>query len=87
MRTMHLFLGLSAASLICMLVVDCILGPKAEFLNAFSVLERILGRSPAAGESLVAQKLGAYGEFAVALAVNLGIGGILTAVVRLFAAR
>lgn len=84
MKTTHLFLGLSMASLVVMIVVDVILGPKAEFLNAYSVVQRMIGQTPSAGESLVAQKLGAFGEFVVVLATNLAVGGILTALVRLF---
>jgi hypothetical protein len=51
------------------------------------VIERILGRAPSAGESLVAQKLGPFGELAVVLAANLVVGGILAGVVRLFSGR
>lgn len=87
MRMWHLFVALSAASLLVMIVVDVLLGAKAEFLNAYSVLERILGRAPSAGDSLVAQKLGPFGELAAVLAANLAVGGILAAVVRLFTAR
>lgn len=39
-----------------MIVVDALLNAKAEFLNAYSVIERILGRAPSAADSLVAQK-------------------------------
>lgn len=84
---MYLFLGLSAASLIVMIVVDSILGPKAEFLNAYSVIERMLGRTPSAGESLVARKLGPVAEFGLVMIANPLIGGILAAAVRLFPAR
>lgn len=84
---MGIFFVLSAVSLIVMIVVDGFLGPKAEFLNAYSVIERILGRAPSAGESLVAQMLGPFGELGVVLAANLGVGGILAAVVRLLTGR
>jgi hypothetical protein len=87
MKTLYVFLGLSAASLIVMIVVDILLGPKAEFLNAYSVVERMLGRTPSAGESLVARKLGPVAEFGLVIIANLVIGGILTAAVRLFPTR
>lgn len=86
MKTVHLFLGLSAASLIIMIIIDIILGPKAEFLNAYSVIQRLVGQAPSAGVSLVAQKLGAVGEFAVVVVANLAVGGIVCAV-WLFAKR
>ena len=70
-----------------MIIVDMVLGSKAEFLSAFSVVQRIIGQTPSHGESLVAQKLGAFGEFAVVLAANLVIGGILTLLVRIFAGK
>jgi hypothetical protein len=87
MKTVYLFLLLSAASLIVMVIVDVVLGSKAELLNAYSVLQRLLGQAPTAGDSLVARKLGAVGEFAVVIVVNFIIGGILTAMVRFFTSR
>ena len=87
MRTLLIFLTLSAVSLIVMIIVDMVLGSRAEFLSAFRVVNRNLGQTPSHGESLVAQKLGAFGEFVVVLAVNLIIGGILTMLVRIFSAK
>lgn len=87
MKTVHLFVLLSAASLIVMLLVDVVLGAKAEFLNAHSVLQRLVGQAPSAGDSLVARKLGAAGEFAVVIVANLAIGGVLTAIVRWLTSR
>ena len=86
-KTLYTFLGLSAASLLVMIVVDVLLGSKAEFLNAYSVVQRSIGRPPTAGDSLVARKLGALGELGVVLAANLAVGGVLTALVRLLAGR
>jgi len=83
MKTLSLFLGLSAASLVVMTIVDFAIGSKAEFLNAYSVVQRMIGQTPSAGDSLVAQKLGALGELGVVLGANLAVGGVLTAVVRL----
>ena len=83
MKTLPLFLGLSAASLIVMTIVDFAIGSKAEFLNAYSVLQRMIGQTPSAGDSLVAEKLGALGELGVVLGANLAVGGVLTVVVRL----
>ena len=83
MKTLHLFLGLSAASLVVMTIVDFAIGSKAEFLNAYSVLQRMIGQTPSAGDSLVAQKLGALGEFGIVLGANLAVGGLLTIAVRM----
>ena len=75
---------LSVASMLIMIVVDYIIGSKAEFLNAYSVLQRLMGQEPAAGPSTVARKLGSLGELGVVVLANLAIGGILTATARLF---
>ena len=79
---MKRFFTLSIISLIFMVIIDFAIGPKAEFINAFSVLERFVGRSPSAGESLVAGKIGPWGELGVVLLVNLAIGGILAGLSR-----
>ena len=57
-----LTLATSGFSLLVMLVIDYLLGPRAGLLNAWSVVERLLGHSPAAGTSLVALRLGPWGE-------------------------
>ena len=44
MKTIYLLIIFSALSLSVMIVVDYILGAKAEFLNAYSVVQRLLGR-------------------------------------------
>ncbi len=87
MKTTYLFLTLSVLSLFIMVVADIILGAKAEFLNAYSVLQRLVGVAPSAGDSLVAQKLGAIGEFFVVVAANTAIGGILTVIVKVLASK
>jgi hypothetical protein len=73
---------LAGLSVICMIVIDRALGPRAEFLNAWSVVERLLGRSPSAGTSVVANRTGAVGEFLAVIAANVAIGTLLAAVVR-----
>lgn len=82
----RLIIMLSIASLATMTVVDCRLGPRAEFINAWSVIERLVGRSPEAGNSLVAERFGAFGEFVAVVAANLAIGTLL-ALVALFVGR
>ena len=85
MKTLPLLLLLSLASCIVMIVVDYVLAEKAEFLNAYSVLERLLGRAPSAGESFVASELGGSGELAVVVVASLLAGLILTLLARGFA--
>ena len=76
---------LSVLSLVAMILIDRSLGSRAGFLNAWSVVERLLGRSPSAGISVVAHRTGALGELAVVIAANVVIGTLLAALVRLVA--
>jgi len=48
-----------------MVLIDRAIGARAEFLNAWSVVERLLGRAPRAGDSFAAIRLGALGELLV----------------------
>ena len=82
---MKLTLLLALFSLSAMIVIDRVLGPRAEFLNAWSVVERLLGRSPTAGASVVAERIGPAGELVVVLAANLASGLLLALLVRLLA--
>lgn len=83
---LRLAIALSAISLLAMILIDRAIGPKAEFLNAWSVLERLFGREPSAGLSMVARRIGAVGEFVTVLVANTAIGTLLALLVR-FAAR
>jgi hypothetical protein len=73
-----MFLLLAVASLVVMIVVDYFLGAKAEFINAWSVIERLLGREASAGGSAVYRTLGAAGEFVCVVLMNAIIGLALT---------
>ena len=77
MRFLILFIAFTILSVLVMIVVDFRIGEKAEFLNAWSVIERLLGKTPSAGDSLVFNKVGAFGEFAIVLVVNALIGATL----------
>ena len=83
MRFLVLWALLAAASLLVMITVDYLIGGKAEFLNAWSVFERLWGRTPAAGDSMVYRTIGGFGELVVVLLVNSLIGAGLALLVRL----
>lgn len=83
MKTTSLIAILSIASLLVMIVVDYLLGAKAEFINAWSVIERLFGRPPSAGDSAVFLQLGAFGELISVFLVNAVIGGVLTFLAKL----
>lgn len=78
MKFVTLFLCFSSASFAIMAAIDFWLGEKAEYLNAFSVLQRIVGIEPWAGSSQVAQQFGALGEFAIVVVANCLMGLIVT---------
>ena len=82
MKTLYLIVTLSALSLLVMLVVDLLIGSRAEFLNAWSVVERLFGRTPAAGDSIVYRRVGAVGELVAVLLANLAVGTIVGGVVK-----
>ena len=67
----------AALSLMVMTLVDRALGARSSFLNAWSSVERLLGREPTAGPSQVAGAVGPVGEALLVVAVNLGIGFVL----------
>jgi hypothetical protein len=66
-----------------MVLIDRAIGARAEFLNAWSVVERLLGRAPRAGDSFAAIRLGALGELLVVLAANTAVGTILASAIRM----
>ena len=85
MKTLVLLALLFFMSGSVIVVADYFLGRKAEFLNAFSVFQRILGQDPSVSASLIAKKFGEMGELLAVVAVNLVVGTILTAAsTRLF---
>ncbi len=84
MKNILLLATLTVVSCLVMIVVDYFLGAKAEFLNAFSVVERLLGRTPSVGDSFVAKNFGAAGEFAGVLVVNVVFGYILAILVKFY---
>ena len=66
-----------------MVVIDRVLGARAEFLNAWSVVERLLGRSPTFGASVIASRFGPMGELVAVISVNLAAGFLLALLLRL----
>ena len=77
MKSLCLIAIASLGSLVAMIGIDYGLGARAELLNAWSVVERLCGRAPAAGDSIVARRWGAGWELVCVLLVNLVIGAFL----------
>lgn len=85
MKILYILLIASLISLFIMIAVDYLLGARAEFVNAWSVVERLVGKTPVAGDSVVHQRFGATGELITVLAINIAIGAILTIVFKFWA--
>jgi len=86
-RSIGLFLVLSAVCFGVFVLVDYLLGTRAEFLNAWSVVERLAGREPAAGPSTIARAVGPTGELFIVAAICVAAGAVLTALWRLLRRR
>ncbi len=65
-----------------MIVIDYVIAEQAELLNAWSVIQRLFGQQPDAGESTVYQYAGATGEFITVMVFNLFVAVLLTAVIK-----
>ena len=88
MKTVTLIAVLSVVSCIVVVVIDYFLGPKAEFLNAYTAFERISGRESSVSDSFIFRQFGAVGEFVGVLIVSVLGGLVLTFFLRLvFRAR
>lgn len=73
----------TVASLSIMLIVDYVLGAEAEHLNAWVILNRLLGNTTTVGDSLAIQKLGLVGATLLMLAINFIFGIILIKLITL----
>lgn len=77
-----LALALSLLSMVLMTIADYRLGAEAESLNAYSVLERVLGREPSTGMSTIAERYGTTVEGLVVVLSNLVIGTMVTVMIK-----
>lgn len=71
------------ASLILMIIIDYILGPKAEYLNAWDILNRIAGRDSGLAEGELLKRFGLLVTTAITIFANMMLGGILVLLYRL----
>ncbi len=65
-----------------MTLIDYVLAEQAELLNAWSVVQRLFGQTPDAGESLVYQLTGAVGELLTVMLFNLFVAGLLAGLIN-----
>ena len=78
-----LYLIAGIASLCFMIIIDFWLGPEAEHLNAWVIVNRLLGLDTGIPDSLAIRKLGISGALILTLAINMVIGAILMQLIRL----
>ncbi|WP_020527852.1 hypothetical protein [Flexithrix dorotheae] len=71
-------------SLCLMILVDFLLGPEAEFLNAWLILNRLLGFNTNLPESLILKQFGLGIATAIMILSNLLIGQVLRGLFFLF---
>lgn len=83
----HPFLVYLAAGIAClciMIIIDYIIGAEAEHLNAWVIINRLIGRDIGIGDSLAIRKLGLLGATLLMLVANSVFGAILIQLIRLF---
>lgn len=72
------------ASLGIMMLVDFILGPEAEHLNAWAIVNKLVGQDSGIPDSLAIRKFGLMGATLAMLALNFLFGAILVNLVKGF---
>lgn len=76
----------AVATLACiciMIIVDFMMGPEAEHLNAWVIVNRLVGNDIGIADSLAIQKLGLPGATLLMLFVNSIFGIVLISLIRL----
>lgn len=69
-------------SLAIMLITDYILGPEAEFLNAWAIVTSWLRIDTGIAPSLIMRKAGLSGATAIMILANLAGGSLLVLITR-----
>ncbi len=70
------------ACLAIMMLVDFVLGPEAEHLNAWAIMNKQLGRNTGIPDSLAFKQLGLWGATVVMLLINLLFGILLVNLIK-----
>ena len=72
------------ASLCIMIIIDYVLGAEAEHLNAWVIVNRLIGRETGIGDSLAIRHLGLIGATLLMIAANTIFGAVIIQGIRLF---
>lgn len=71
------------AAICIMIIIDFILGAEAEHLNAWVIVNRLLGIETTIGDSLAIRHLGLAGATFIMLAINTIFGAVLIQLIKL----
>ena len=77
-----IYAAATLASLCIMIIVDYVLGAKAEHLNAWVIVNRLFGRDFGIGDSLAIRHFGLWGAAIVMILVNTIFGVILMQLIK-----
>ena len=79
-----IYLAASLACLCIMIIVDYMLGSEAEHLNAWAILNKLLGKETAIEDSLAIRQFGLGGATLLMLIANTLFGFILIQLIKSF---
>ncbi|MEP2669473.1 MAG: hypothetical protein ABJH04_10785 [Cyclobacteriaceae bacterium] len=71
------------AAICIMIIIDFILGAEAEHLNAWVIVNRLLGIETTIGDSLAIRHFGLAGATFIMLAINTIFGAVLIQLIKL----
>ena len=73
----------TAVSVCIMIIVDYVLGAEAEHLNAWVIVNRLLGIETSVGDSLAIRHFGLAGATALMIGINFLFGSALIQIINI----
>ena len=70
-------------SVLVMVFVDYLIGPEAEFVDAWSLLHRLAGQTAEAGESMIYRAYGMAGETVAVIMLNLLLALLIMGLIKI----
>ncbi len=77
-----IYITAGLACLFIMIVIDYLLGPEAEHLNAWVIVNKLVGNDLGIADSLAIKSFGLYGAAILMLIVNSILGLVLMLLLR-----
>lgn len=78
------YVAAGMACLCIMIIIDYVLGAEAEHLNAWVIVNRLLGQATSVGDSLAIRALGLPGATILMLVANSLFGIVLIQLIKIF---